>query len=192
MEQLKIVCFGDSNTYAYDPRSYFGERFPVEDRWVSILSEEMGCTVVNAGENGREIPRHSWELEEFQQMLAEEVPIDLLIVMLGTNDLLQGNSAADVAGRMEAFLGQTDLDLCGVLLVAPPILRLGEWVPSDELVLASRELNKAYRELALRLDVRFADAGEWNLSLAFDGVHLNREGHRIFAEELFRYLKKGE
>ena len=192
MEQMKIVCFGDSNTYAHDPRSYFGSRFPAEERWVNILSEKMGCTVVNVGENGREIPRSRWEVAEFKRMLAGEKPIDLLIVMLGTNDLLQGCAVPEVVKRMEIFLDQVDLDLHNVLLVAPPILQAGEWVPSEELVIASKNLNEAYKQLAFRLDVQFANAGDWEIPLAFDGVHLTKEGHSAFAEGLFRYLNKGE
>ena len=52
--------------------------------------------------------------------------------------------------------------------------------------------HEAYKQLAARLDVRFVDAGQWDLPVAFDGVHLTQQGHRIFADELFNYLKEGE
>ena len=185
---MKIVCFGDSNTYGYDPRSYFGGRYAEEERWVNILAGTLGCTIVNAGENGREIPRFQWELVEFQRMIAEEMPVDLLIIMLGTNDLLQGNSVMAIVNRMEAFLGQIPLNHANILLLAPPSLKAGEWVASRELVDASDKLNKAYMSLAARLGVRFEDTGKWNLSIAFDGVHLTQEGHRAFAEHLRQYL----
>ena len=54
---MKILCFGDSNTYGYDPRDFFASRYPAQDRWVDLLGNNLGCIVVNAGENGREIPR---------------------------------------------------------------------------------------------------------------------------------------
>ena len=54
-DRISVLCFGDSNTYGYDPRSFFGGRFPEEERWVNILGEKLCCETVNAGENGKEI-----------------------------------------------------------------------------------------------------------------------------------------
>ena len=62
---MKLFCFGDSNTYGYDPRSPLGERYPAAYRWVDLLAEKLDCSVVNAGENGREIPRWPWQWEHF-------------------------------------------------------------------------------------------------------------------------------
>ncbi len=33
---MNIICFGDSNTYGYDPRGYFGGRYEADNRWVDI------------------------------------------------------------------------------------------------------------------------------------------------------------
>lgn len=189
---MKIVCYGDSNTYGFDPRSYFGARYPEEDRWVDIMGKQLGCKTVNAGENGREIPRNRFELTAFRNMLVDESPVDLLVIMLGTNDLLQGNAAVDVVKRMEVFLEQAEMDPGKILLIAPPFLRPGEWVSSTELIRASENLSEGYRNLAENLGVGFADAGEWNIPIAFDGVHLTSEGHRCFARGLVEYLNKGE
>ena len=189
---MKILCFGDSNTYGYDPRSFWGERYLSEDRWVDILAGKLNCAAINAGENGREIPHNPWEMAEFQRLLEAEKTIDLLIVMLGTNDLLQGNSFEAIEKRMEVFLRQISMNSCQILLVAPPILQPGEWVASRGLIEASKVLNETYRKLANGLGVGFVDAGEWNLPLAFDGVHLTQEGHRAFADGMLRYFRKGE
>ena len=80
---MNIICFGDSNTYGYDPRSWMGGRYDADSRWVDILVSKTGWTVQNMGVNGREIP-----------LTAPDMPTDtdLLIVMLGSNDLLQGCS----------------------------------------------------------------------------------------------------
>ena len=98
---MQIVCFGDSNTYGYDPRGFFGDRYDAEDRWVDLLAQKLNCTAVNAGENGREIPRREGELQRFDLMLSNQKPLDLLLVMLGGNDLLQGNSARTAAKAAE-------------------------------------------------------------------------------------------
>ena len=171
---MRIVCFGDSNTYGYDPRSYFGGRYPAEVRWVDRLARVTGWAVVNAGENGREIPRGPVSLPQ----------ADRLLVMLGTNDLLQGADVDTAAARMEAFL--TRLPVAGehLLLIAPPPLRLGAWVDTPALVDASAALAARYRTLAHRLGIRFADAGAWEIGLTFDGVHFTEDGHRAFADGL--------
>ena len=80
---MKVICFGDSNTYGYDPRSYFGGRYGADSRWVDILAAQTGWTISNIGQNGREIPSSAPTFP---------ADTDLLIVMLGTNDLLQGGA----------------------------------------------------------------------------------------------------
>ena len=54
---MNVICFGDSNTYGYDPRGYFGGRYDADSRWVDILAAETGWTVRNMGQNGREMAR---------------------------------------------------------------------------------------------------------------------------------------
>ena len=186
---MKILCFGDSNTYGYDPRSYFGGRYSSENRWVEILPIKLGCETVNAGENGREIPRREGELLRFQQMLSKQEP-DLLIIMLGGNDLLQGNSVEKVLERMETFLGHIPEEKAQILLIGPPPVKLGEWVPNQSLIQASKELNEGYQMLAKRIGIHFANAEEWNIDLTFDGVHFTEEGHRAFAEGLYNWLNR--
>ena len=190
---MKILCFGDSNTYGYDPRSFFGSQYPAQQRWVDLLSRKLNCKAVNAGENGREIPRREVELMRFDLMLANQKPVNLLIIMLGGNDLLQGNSVKAVAERMEAFLKHIDLERSKILLIGPPPMQRGEWVPTQTLIDASVAMNQAYKSLSRRLGVGFADAGEWNISLTFDGVHFTEEGHKAFAEGLYQVImRKGE
>lgn len=189
---MKLLCFGDSNTYGYDPRSYFGDRYPENERWVNLLADMLGCDAVNAGENGREIPRNSWELREFDRLLHREAPVDLLTVMLGSNDLLQGNSLETIEKRMEDFLRRVDLEPKQILLIAPPPMKAGEWTTAPGLIEDSMGLSQTYESLASRLGVGFADAGKWNIPLAFDGVHLTLEGHRALAEGLYHIVNKGE
>jgi lysophospholipase L1-like esterase len=56
----------------------------------------------------------------------------------------------------------------------------------------SKALSRQYEALAERLSVRFADAGEWEIPLAFDGVHFTEAGHTRCAEGLTSYLSSGE
>ncbi len=101
----RLLCFGDSNTYGYDPRSYLGGRYPQTVRWTALLNAE-GWQVINEGENGRSIPRADWEIKTAIQAI-HRAKAEALLIVLGSNDLLQcPGLAADVcAERMEHFLG---------------------------------------------------------------------------------------
>ena len=178
---MKIVCYGDSNTWGYDPRGYFGGQF--DKPWPELLSEKLGCTVLNWGENGREIP---------QKTVDFPADTDILIIMLGTNDLLQFWTPEAACEKMKLFLESLTLDRDKILLIAPPPMKFGEWVQDQELIDDSIALAKHYKALAKRLGILFADAGEWNIPLAHDGVHLTEEGHRAFAEGVIEYLHKGD
>ena len=120
---MNIICFGDSNTYGYDPRGYFGGRYGADCRWVDILASETGWDIYNMGQNGREIPS-----------VAPAFPADtdLLIVMLGTNDLLQGRSPEQAIERLERVLSGISLKRNTILLIKPPPMAIVEGVPNPQ------------------------------------------------------------
>ena len=180
MYWMNIICFGDSNTYGYDPRGYFGGRYDGDSRWVDILAEKTGWTVCNMGQNGREIPS-----------MAPNFPADtdLLIVMLGTNDLLQGRSPEQATENLNRFLSGISLDRSKILLIAPPPVQLGAWVPGQQLIDDSNTFAQLCQTLAEQLGIRFADAGKWDIPLAYDGVHFTEQGHRAFAAGLLEVFK---
>ena len=182
---MRILCFGDSNTYGYDPRGFFGDRYGAEDRWVDLLAKQIGWEAINLGANGREIPRNPYTF----RLLIEHAPVDLFLVMLGTNDLLQGASAKVTAARMEAFLKHLLPHCKEILLICPPPMKRGAWVPTDALVTESILLTEEYKLLAEKLNIPFVDTCEWNIALTFDGVHFTEEGHHTFAENLRKELR---
>lgn len=173
-----VICYGDSNTWGFDPRNFVPERYSII--WPDLLAEKKQWKVENQGENGREIPRKSVYFPRDS---------DLVIVMLGINDLLQSRSPEVVAKRMEDFLMNQNREK--ILLIAPPALTLGVWVQDQNLITDSIVLAKQYQLLAQRLDIRFVDASQWQIPMAFDGVHFTEEGHRIFSEKLYNYLNEG-
>ena len=177
---MNVICFGDSNTYGYDPCSWLGGRYGADSCWVDILAAETGWTVRNMGVNGREIPRTAPDLPP---------DTDLLIVMLGSNDLLQGHSPEEAAGKLERFLSDLSLPQNQILLIAPPPMCRGAWVSSQQLIGDSRTFTQCCRSLAKRLDVRFADAGDWDIPMAYDGIHFTKQGHRAFAAGLLEVLR---
>lgn len=189
----RLLCYGDSNTYGYDPRSYLGGRYLESVRWTALL-KGYGWEAINRGENGRSIPRNSRESDMAVQSLCRE-EADILTVMLGSNDLLQmpSPSAEECAGRMERFLTAL-LHADGweksrkLLLIAPPPMVLGTWVQDEETIAAAHRLAECYENIAQRLGIGFADAGGWGVGLTFDGVHFSEAGHLAFAEGIHRVL----
>ena len=189
----RLLCYGDSNTYGYDPHSYLGGRYPESVRWTALL-KERGWQVCNGGENGRSIPCGDREIDMAIQSLRHE-GTDILTVMLGSNDLLQMPcpSAKECAGRMERFLTIL-LHADGweksrkLLLIAPPPMALGTWVQDEETIATSHRLAECYENIARRLGIGFADAGGWCVGLTFDGVHFSEAGHLAFAEGVHQVL----
>ena len=179
---MKILCIGDSNTWGYDPRSYYGSRYPADVRWTDQLGD---YTVVNCGMNGLSIPQNA---AVYKELIRSRKP-DLTIVMLGSNDLLEGASAAIVADRMNSFLKGIRNDTSAILLISPPSMRRGEWVQDEKLIHESKSLGELYRILAESLDIKFADADDWHVQLSSDGVHFSEEGHASFARGLKNLLR---
>ena len=182
---MRILCFGDSNTYGYDPRSFLGDRYPAEDRWVDLLAARTGWEVINAGENGRAIPRNTHCLQPNR----DTDSIDLLLVMLGTNDLLQGASAQEASARMEAFLSQLFPHYPRILLAAPPPMRRGAWVEEDALVEQSHRLAEEYETLSRKLSLPFVHCRDTAVELTFDGVHFTEQGHHTFASIIEKSIR---
>ena len=124
----RLLCYGDSNTYGYDPQSYLGGRYPESVRWTGLLSTS-GLYIINEGENGRSIPSQDWEIETAAGMVRRS-KAEVMVVMLGSNDLLHcpGFSAETCGVQMKKFLAallaktQTGLK---ILLVAPPSMTAG-------------------------------------------------------------------
>ena len=186
---MRMLCYGDSNTYGYDPRGFVGDRYPKESRWVDILAQKLKSEIQNEGQNGREIPSRPFQYQRAGELLTQTAP-DVFAIMLGTNDLLRGIPAEASCSRMEAFLRYIQPKCGQILLIAPPPIKRGAWVTEESLIAESVKLAEAYQALSQKLGIAFADAGQWNVPLAFDGVHFTEQGHRAFAEGLYTYLTK--
>lgn len=112
---------------------------------------------------------------------------EILVVMLGGNDLLQSPGiTAEICGeRMGKFfatvLSEAQNDL-KVLLVTPPPMKLGAWVSDPSTLEESQRLAGRYQTVAQRPGVAFADAGAWGIDLTYDGVHFSETGHWAFAK----------
>lgn len=182
---MLIYCYGASNTYGCDPRSYIGNRYPEGQLWTGILSRRFGHEFRNAGMNGRKIPLRSIE----HPAIPPET--DLFVVMLGTNEMLHGMRAEEAALRLENFLRELDFPKEKILIIAPPILQKGEWVTQLGMAAQSARLGEEFARIAEALGTRFADGTQWDIPVTFDGVHFTAEGHAAFAEALGKFFTNG-
>jgi lysophospholipase L1-like esterase len=193
-----ILCFGDSNTWGCVPLVEFGNtrRFEPEVRWPGVLRRELGdgYLVVEEGLNGRTtvfddpIEAHRNGRDYLAPCLLTHRPLDLVVLMLGTNDLKHrfGLSPSDIAAGAGKLVELTSRSEAGVdgrapqtLLVAPPPLaRLTLLADEFEGGSAkSQRLADCYAAEAAELGCAFLDAGRVIRSSNVDGIHLDAEEH---------------
>lgn len=193
-----VVCYGDSNTHGAAPVTL--ARFPRDVRWPGVLAAELAgaADVIEEGLNGRTT---IWD-DPFMDgrngkphllpCLRSHEPVDVLVLMLGTNDLksIYGRQAHEIAAGAAALVDMALASGTGpdggrpqVLLVAPP--RLGETTDRSELWgfgaarAAADELSRMYRAVAALRGVAFLDAAAIVGGDPGDGVHLAAADHRI-------------
>ena len=187
---VRILCFGDSNTYGYDPRDALERRYPPQERWPDLLAAATGWDVVNLGLNGRTIPHHPRETETALAQIRKYLPAACLVVLLGSNDalLMDDASAEKIGARMDRFLHalRGELPDLPILLLSPPRVE----IPLAHVQELFRELIPAYRKLAAKYRVSFASPPSWQLPLSADEVHFSAEAHANFARKIEPLLRQ--
>ncbi len=188
----RIFAFGDSNTYGFDPRMGGTGRYPKDIRWTGVIDQMHEYDVNNQGYNGLSIPVSDSAIDSLGRSIKEWEP-DLILIMLGSNDLLNMSPASceNVGIRMRQFLTA----LCdyipeyvhSMVLVSPPKMSLGDWTDPD-IVSESQKFGVVYETIASEKGLTFINACEWNLPLCYDGVHLTEEAHLRFAEKIISFF----
>ena len=214
MRKKRIVCFGDSNTWGYNPVTH--TRYDESVRWPMVLQSLLGpqYQIIEEGQNGRTIAAPDpWEwgtkcgMDYVLPMVESHNPFDLLIIMLGSNDLKKKFHlpAADIAGSLQNMLmrvkgyaayqlGCPDLN---ILIVAPPLpgeaLAQSPFAPffdCEEAPKQARELAHWYALVAEQFHCAFFDASALVSGSEADQLHLSPESHRKLAEALQAEVKK--
>ncbi len=195
-----VLCYGDSNTWGSDPKT--GERFAPGVRWPGVLGRELGegYWVIEEGLGGRTTVRndpiegaHKNGRTYLKACLESHKPIDLVTLMLGTNDLKArfAASASDIAQGAASLADEILHSGCGpeggapiVLLIAPP--PVGRLTDMAEMFEGSEEKSarfaKHYRRFAEQYGCGFLDAGAVIASSDVDGIHLEEGEHRKLGE----------
>ena len=114
-----VLCFGDSNTYGYDPagmRDGTAVRYAQDVRWCGVVQRDLGegWHVIEEGLNGRTTVRDDMchldtnlnGIRALPMLLEAHKPLDAIVIMLGTNDCktVFGVTASDIARGAMALI----------------------------------------------------------------------------------------
>lgn len=208
-EKKNILCFGDSLTWGWIPATAGAptERYAYAQRWTGVMAGELGTGyhVIEEGLSARTTsvddpndPRLNGSLY-LPSALASHLPLDLVILMLGTNDSksIFHRTPYEIAYGMAKLVGQVAASSGGVgtaypapqcLVVAPPPLApmphpyfQGLFAGGHQ---KSAELGQQYRAVADFMKVEFLDAGEFVGTDGCDGIHFTAQNNADLGQAL--------
>jgi len=192
-----ILCFGDSNTHGTMPLDQLGVlgRYPRGARWPDVMAKALGpaVEVIAEGLPGRTTV-HADPVEGgvrsgaavLPAILHSHAPIDLMVLMLGTNDLKPRFSvtAHEIARSVErlARMAMAEGVVADLLLVAPvPVTQSGVLAEVFEGAEAKQVgLSHQIKAAADRLSAGYLEAGLHIAVSPRDGVHWEAEAHDTF------------
>jgi lysophospholipase L1-like esterase len=206
-----VLCFGDSNTWGCIPLTGPAppRRYGPSRRWPGVLRRELGDGhwVVEEGLNGRTtvwddaLQPHRNGRDLLLPSLLTHQPVDLVIVMLGTNDLKRrfGLSAREIAAGAGLLLDVVAASGCGprqaapraLLVCPPPPGRLDQF--AEEFAGAAeraRDLAAHYQAEAAERGCPFVDAGAHIGSSDTDGIHLDAPAHETLGVVLAKQVRE--
>ncbi len=200
-----ILCYGDSITWGSDAET--GLRRAYEDRWTSVLQKGLGhgVRVIPEGLRGRTTAydEHLADCDRngariLPTVLYTHAPLDLVIIMLGSNDMkpaIAGSALAAMQGMRRLIslvqvnaLRDGSTEPPAILVVAPPPL-CETADPEFSAMFAggveqSKMLASFYADLADESGCGFFDAGSVAKTTPVDGVHLDAENTRAIGRGL--------
>ena len=211
MKKTTILCYGDSNTYGYDPHTD-GERYPLEVCWTTQFARALGeeYRVIVEGLSGRTTAYDRlgfpWKngYPYLTPCLASHKPIDYLIIMLGTNDcnVEMELSAEQIAAGMEKLVSTAEAVTASeqgyvprIVVVAPAAIRpeiagtVFDYQLDETSVQKSRDIAPLYRRIAEEHGCLFLDATGVETS-PIDCEHLTEAGHAALAELLTDLVRR--
>jgi len=203
MDMKEILCFGDSNTYGRDPITK--GRLERKNRWTGVLQEKLGENfhVIEEGLNGRTTvwndPVRGGRKRNgscyLLPCLESHAPVDLLIIMLGTNDLKARFSVTpyDIGESLAALIQIAQQSNCGpmgnkpeiLILSPPPLGDLTEWAETftggKE---KSLELATHFQQACRQHGCHFFDTASVVQSSQIDGLHIDADQHCTLGEKI--------
>ena len=208
MEKIRILCFGDSNTWGQEP-GLSGKRYDTSIRYTSLLQDNLGdeFKVIDEGQCSRTLfaPNFKYPkgdrcgLTFFAPMICSHDPLDYVVIYLGTNDMKEAYNlkVKDLATVLEEkyinFL-RNELaphlsKLPKIIIVAPSVIYDERWI-GENIFLGAQEksyaFNETYRQVAEKTGCLFV-SNEDILS-GSDGIHLAPQSHAVLAQKLHQVI----
>lgn len=218
--ETRVMVFGDSNSWGWVPVPEIlpTTRYPADVRWPGVMAKELGeeFVIINESLPGRTAASDDTSLgikgagmnglEYLPAALASNMPLDLVVVMLGTNDVkaFLENSPADISSDVMELVTEikantgvaTSYEPAKVLVVAPPALgEIAEldWLKeifSDSSVQKSKELAGVLCPMAEAAETPCFDAGSVAQITGVDGIHMTPDQHQNLGNALAMEVKK--
>lgn len=202
----RILCFGDSNTWGYIPGS--AKRYNEEDRWTGLLGEKLGpdYKIIEEGMTGRTtvfdtgFDDYLNGKKALGYILKSQLPLDCVVMMLGTNDLCEHHMDRIELGITElirilknaGYIYRTKMDIyrssdVKLLLISP--LPYGDRTSlNDSIKEESKLYPSVYKRVAENTGVYFLDPSPFIKPSDIDGIHFDKETHKIFSELVYKKI----
>lgn len=199
---MKILCYGDSNTWGYVPnvdgysKDAVMRQYDAQDCWWYPLMKDND--VIVDGLCGRCIAHENKWLKNRNASLTivDDIQnykdLDLIIIQLGTNDCKSeyGDSVGDICDNLEKLLVCIkEQSNAGIIIISPSCIREDTKITQKYYIGAlekSITLNKGYQELADKIGCGFISGAK--LEVGEDGEHLTKSGHRKLGEMVASFL----
>lgn len=213
MGTKRILCYGDSDTWGYIAGT--GERRGADCRWTGVCQNELGgeYTVIENGLNGRttvfDHPDNPYlnGLKGLGYALLTQRPLDLVVLFLGSNDVMYTDAEGSAAGAdtlVRTLLEADKVYRTGqsifpngakVLLLSPPLSapEIHQVRPGSVLAEKSGELLKyaeLYRKIAGDRGVYFLDAAKYAKSSPVDCIHMDDESHLALGKQVAKTVRQ--
>lgn len=211
METIRVLCYGDSDTWGYIAGT--GERR--DARWTRVCQEALGdgYTVIENGLNGRttvfDHPGNPWlnGLKGLGYALVSQKPLDIVVLFLGSNDVMYTDAAGSAAGVEKLVDAILDADrFCHVeksifpkgakvLLLSPPLSapEIHQVRPGSLLAEKAGELEQyaeRFEKIARERNIAFLDAKLYARCSPVDCIHMDGESHRALGEAVARKIRE--
>lgn len=207
MQKIRIMCYGDSNTWGAIVPGYINPFDRSERRYTKLLQKYFGrkAEVIEEGFIARTADSDDIRAPKgnrngsitFVQYVCSHDPLDYVVIMLGTNDMKEEfkKSPEDVIRAlkkkyiefMRNDLKEVLTTMPKVVIIAPPVIEElgGKYVGARE---KSLRFRLVYEQFAKENNCLFVD--NVGVTVGPDGVHMNANGHRVLAKKLYEVIKQ--
>ena len=199
----KILCFGDSNTFGFNPLT--GLRYPQNVRWTGVLQElcKGSYEIIEAGCNNRTAFRNNPEGKIYTgaQILPEYLKqgADIVIIALGSNDLQRQyrTTLVELGYGVETLIKMVKEELPNstIILVSPSIIsdkvlnaKIFSFLFDKNSVEKSKKLAPIYKDIALKNGCKFLDLSLFAPPSEVDGLHYEPETHAEIAKQIYALI----